>query len=350
MKKIAILITGLSFVLFSATAFAEDFDADPEFGAATVEAPSPAFRGFSADDLKSITIQDVLGLFKIGAKANFMYDNHFFTDTSLQPVINPVSGTRLDFGLNIGTPIGDLVLEYNINTRNWNGKYKGNYFYTHINFYNLHSVFGLDPLFVMWLPTGVYASGNSDQMVYRQMDWRLFNAVGYNETAYILFDKDNPAYSTYHADKRISLLGMRGLINSFADYDMFNYAYGSRESFLNEFVLSSMGQLANYLPLPYAEIFLTRSKLEHRYYNYVIDSDDTGKYQFGWNLGFLYTHSFAIDINPGLLIVRPRIDLLLYDLSFHSEPIYYSNGKEMTGEYLPMRTGIEASLAVCYFF
>lgn len=350
MKRIVIYIVGLSFTLFPSALHADDFDSDPAFGQETFEATAPSIFQNASNKLRNLTFQDVLGWFKIGAKANFMYDNHFFTDTSLKPVVNPVSGTRIDFGLNIGTPIGDLVLEYNINTRNWDGVYKGNYFYSHINFYNLHSVFGLDPLLVMWLPTGVYASGNSKEMVYRQMDWRLFNSIGYNETAYIFFDKENPGLSVYHADKRISLMSLKGLISSFADYDLFNFAYGARESLLNEFLFSSMGSLANFLPLPYGELFLTRSKLEHRYYNSILSTDDTGRFQFGWNLGFIYTHSFAIDFNKGFLVVRPYLDFLLYDLSFHQEPVYYTNGKEMTGEYLPTRMGLDAALTVCYYF
>lgn len=350
MKTIVKYGASLFCLLLSVAAFADN--TDTEFNSPEEEyvAPAPAFLGGVTDKLRNLTFKDVLGWFKIGAKANFMYDNHFFTDTSLKPVVNPVSGTRIDFGLNIGTPIGDLVLEYNINTRNWDGVYKGNYFYSHINFYNLHSVFGLDPLLVMWLPTGVYASGNSKEMVYRQMDWRLFNSIGYNETAYIFFDKENPGLSVYHADKRISLMSLKGLISSFADYDLFNFAYGARESLLNEFLFSSMGSLANFLPLPYGELFLTRSKLEHRYYNSILSTDDTGRFQFGWNLGFIYTHSFAIDFNKGFLVVRPYLDFLLYDLSFHQEPVYYTNGKEMTGEYLPTRMGLDAALTVCYYF
>lgn len=340
-------------MLLSAAASADDFDSELKLPEEEYSAPAPTFLGGVTDKLRNLTFKDVLGWFKIGAKANLQYDNHWITDTSYKPVMNPVSGGRFDFGLNIGTPIGDIVLEYNMNVRDWNGKYSGSYFYSHFNFYNLHSVFGLDPFMVMWLPTGVYASGNSDQMVYRQMDWRLFNAVGYNETAYVFFDKENPGYSTYHADKRISLLSLKGLISSFADYDLFNFAYGNTdESLLNEFLLKNIGPLANFLPMPYGELFLTRSKLEHRYYSKILDTDDTGKYKFGWNLGFLYARSFPFYVGPGLLVVQPRVDVLLYDLGYHYEPAYYLKNDLMPGtdDQMPIKVGFDASVAVCYYF
>lgn len=306
----------------------------PAFASDGITAEAPEFNpeaapdgtvGVLADKIRNATFKDFLGLFKVGAKTNFEFDYHL----SL-PNLEKVTGGKMNLGLNIGTPIGDLVFEYNFNSINWDGKYGGRYFLSHWNFYNFYSVFGWEPFSCMYMPTVTYAQGSSNQMVYRQFNLRVCNVVGYNETAYIFFDPKDRAYTTYRAEKSISIMSLKGLITSFSDFDLFNYAYGGDYSLLNDMLDEMVGKWANFLPMPYVELYMVGSKTEHRYYDHILDKDDTEGLAFGWNLGLMYSHSFAFDIGPGRLILQPRADLALSMV------------------FLPQ--SFNASLAACYFF
>jgi len=346
MKKLILFLAALT---LSSVAFAET---EQEY---THDGP-PAFVNDIMGKYREIkSPMDLLKLFHVGAQVKYQLDYNFLTDTSLKPFANPITDNKLSLQANLATPIGDIVFAYNHNWMNWDRKGNSSYVLTHFNFYNFRSLFGLDPFFVMVLPTGTFASGNSSLMSYRELDLRIFNAVGVNETAYVFWDQDNPGYSIYHNERRISLISLRGLVSSFADYDMWNYIYGNEGVLLND-MMESLDIPFKLPVVPYADLFFRRIKTEARYMDLVLDSIDTQTYKFGFNFGLLFAYSFFREVGPGRLIVQPRVDLRLFEgmfdnVSYH-EPIYESKKEVAPGDnnYMPFRTGINASIAVNYFF
>lgn len=293
--------------------------------------------------LKGIkTPKDILQFIKFGVQTRLDLDYTIDTDTSLKNFDNKRLGAKYNFKLDVGLPIGTLTFAYNLHGINWDGeKHGGRYFLTHFNFYNLHALAGMKPFAVMYLPTGTYAKGNTKDMSYRELDFRAMMGIGFNETAYLFHDENDPYLTGYINNRRFSLIGIKGLIEAFADFDLWDLAYGQEPSGLNAMMEDTLGDYAKYLPVPYANIFWQSTKAEIRYYDIIQDSYYK-KPTFGWNAGVMYTHSFYWDLGPGRLIVQPRVDLPLFDSSIHDP--YNNNG------YMAFRTGIHASVDVCYFF
>ena len=292
--------------------------------------------------LKGIkTPKDLLALCTVGIQTRGEVDFTIDTDTSLKNFGNKRTNSKFNFKLDLGLPLGTLSLAYNFNGIDWAGeKHGGRYFLAHINFYNLHAIADIPPFTIMYLPTGTYSWGNTQDMAYRELDLRILLGLGYNETAYVFHNEENPYQTTYYNTKRLTIVGIKGLVEAFADYDLWDLAYGKKPSGLNAMMESALGPMAKFLPMPYANIFMQDSKVETRYYDIITKSIDNPAW--GWNFGLLYTRSFTWDIGPGRLIVQPRADLLLFDSSIHDPD--HNNG------YMAFRAGLRASVDVCYFF
>lgn len=301
--------------------------------------PAPAAAPFGW--LKGIKgPKDLLQMIKIGIQTRGEVLFPISTDTSLKEFGYTKPQTKFNFKLDVGLPIATLTFAYNINSTTWGGEtFAGRYFLTHINFYNLQAVAGIDGRALWYFPTGTYAWGNSQKMSYRELDLRILVGMGFSETAYVFHEFDNPYMTTYYARRKISLVGIKGLIEAAADYDLWNLAYGQESYGLNQL----LGPFSIFLPMPYVGLFLTDTKKEHRFYDIPVDSSRSG-YLFGWDLGLLYTHSFYKDLGPGRLIVQPRINFVIMDTSMPMSSF------TVEGDYLPIMTGLKASVDVCYFF
>lgn len=288
--------------------------------------------------------KDLLQMIRVGVHAKGEVLFPISTDTSLKEFGYTKPQTKFNFKLDIGLPIATLTFAYNINSTTWGGEsFAGRYFLTHINFYNLHALAGIDGMALWYFPTGTYAWGNTSKMSYRELDLRILVGMGYNETAYVFHDFDNPYLTTYYARRKISMVGIKGLIEAAADYDLWNLAYGQEPSGLNYVLANSLGPFALFLPIPYAGLYLIDTKKENRFYDIPVNSSRTG-YNFGWDFGLLYAHSFYKDLGPGRLIVQPRINFVIMDTSMPMSSF------TVEGDYLPIVTGLKASLDICYFF
>lgn len=348
MKTRHTLILSLLLLCSSVLASARDNDGQPE--ASSSLSNHEFFMPSASSDpfgwLKGIkSPKDLLSLIKVGAQTRGELRLPINTDTSLQffDFIKPDS--KLNLKLDIGLPIGTLTLAYNFHSTAWDGDvYSGRYFLTHINFYNLHALADVHPFTIMYLPTGTYATGNARNMSYRELDLRVMLGLGFNETAYIFHDSPDTYVTSYLAKRKISLIGIKGLVEAFADYDIWDLAYGGKEaSTLNTMLANSLGSWAKYVPVPYASIYFLDTKLERRFYDMPVDSVRTG-YRFGWDFGLLYARSFFWDLGPGRLIVQPRADLTLFDTNLNMSTL------TVNGQYLPFSMGLRASVDVCYFF
>ncbi|MBR5043284.1 MAG: hypothetical protein IKX67_08620 [Bacteroidales bacterium] len=331
----------------SARAITPDWPAVPDW---TAEAASYSLTSgestFNAGPfswLKGIkSPQDLLNMCHFGIQTHFDLNLIGDTDTSLKGFTDKMSNNKLNFTIELGLPVGTLTFATNLNFVNWDGNHFGTYALAHYNFYNMHAVAGVAPDLVVWLPRATYAWGNSSGMTYRQLDISAFFGLGFNETAYVFWDEETPHKSVYHADRRFSIVGLKGLVEAYADYDLWDLAYGLDPSGLNEKIdnmFGSYGPLSKFIPVPFADLFVYRRKTENRYYDMVLNSEDTGN-KFGWNFGLLYTRSFYWDLGPGRLIFQPRVKLTLFDSSIH----------DGYGEYMKFRTGFQAIAAVNYFF
>ena len=338
-------------VFISAAAFADNDKAEselPEFE--PVSSPHEIVR--TIRDIKSA--KDILSFFHVGIQTNYSFHYHHITDTGLKASASPVTGSKINLQLNLATPLGDLVFAYNHNWMDWNGKADGRYFLSHFNFYNLHSVFGMKPLSALSLPYGTYAYGNSERMIYRQYDVRVANIIGISEVAYVFRTPGYPNNSIYHNERRISMLGLKGWITSYADFDLWNYAYGRQSSLLNDTLDDMLGDtpLLEFIPIPYFDLILLKMKTEQRYLDLVLESNDTGKFAFGGSFGLLYCRSFNINVGSGHLIIQPRIDWQIFDVGADFKNMYKVKNDVVPGtdNRLPFKTGVEASIAVNYFF
>ena len=354
MKTHHILLLGLSILCSANFVSARENNAQTDLAAETAETSTFSNSEFFLSSasagpfgwLKGIkSPKDLLSLIRVGVQTRGEMRFPLSTDTSLQHFEFIKPDSKLNFKLDVGLPVGTLTLAYNFHSTSWNGDiYSGRYFLTHINFYNLHALADIPPFSLMYLPTGTYATGNANNMSYRELDLRVMLGMGFNETAYIFHDNADPYVTSYYARRKISIVGIKGLVEAFADYDIWDLAYGGKEtSTLNTMLANSLGSWAKYAPVPYASIYFLDTKVEKRYYDIPVNSDRTG-YKFGWDFGLLYTHSFFWDLGPGRLIVQPRADLTLFDTSLNMRTL------TVNSEYLPFNMGLRASIDVCYFF
>ena len=321
MKTHHILLLGLSILCSANFVSARENNAQTDLAAETAETSTFSNSEFFLSSasagpfgwLKGIkSPKDLLSLIRVGVQTRGEMRFPLSTDTSLQHFEFIKPDSKLNFKLDVGLPVGTLTLAYNFHSTSWNGDiYSGRYFLTHINFYNLHALADIPPFSLMYLPTGTYATGNANNMSYRELDLRVMLGMGFNETAYIFHDNAAPGYD---------VLGRPGPAPVRAPGDCHVYGCTPESEVLPRFVSPVSCD-----------------------YDIPVSSDRTG-YKFGWDFGLLYTHSFFWDLGPGRLIVQPRADLTLFDTSLNMRTL------TVNSEYLPFNMGLRASIDVCYFF
>ena len=187
MKTHHILLLGLSILCSANFVSARENNAQTDLAAETAETSTFSNSEFFLSSASAGPFgKDLLSLIRVGVQTRGEMRFPLSTDTSLQHFEFIKPDSKLNFKLDVGLPVGTLTLAYNFHSTSWNGDiYSGRYFLTHINFYNLHALADIPPFSLMYLPTGTYATGNANNMSYRELDLRVMLGMGFNETAYI---------------------------------------------------------------------------------------------------------------------------------------------------------------------